>query len=246
MLARNPDRPFSAWLIERIPQTVRLRSGLRVHLRNHADAVVFWNVFTSGEYLALVRDLADLDVEVVVDCGAGIGMFSLLVEHLCRVGLLDWEDVEVEAIEPAQYNLPQLRKNLDRNLADGRYTIHEGVVGGGEGSVVFYETPKYPWSGSLVERKEMEGRAVEAPVVDLPSIVAGRPAVLKLDVEGAEFEVFEAHASSLGSVEAVVVEWHVEMGDVERGGGLLREGGFDFVRRSKSDGNRLVDLYRRA
>lgn len=248
MFRRNPERPFSAWLIERIPQTVRLRSGLRIHLRNHADAVVFWSVFSSREYLALVPDLADIRLEggVVLDCGAGIGMFTLLTEHLHRVGLLDFGDYVVEAIEPAGYNVSHLQKNFRTNLEPGRYTIHQSVVGRREGVVAFHESPKRPWSGSLLDRDDTVSRPVERSFVDLEALVGDRPFLLKADIEGGEFDLIETYGSLLGRSEGVVLEWHDEMGDVARADRQLQAVGLRRVRRSLDEGRRMVDLYRPA
>lgn len=248
LFQRNPDRPLSAWLIERIPQTIRLRSGLRVRLRNHADVVVFWSVFSSKEYLALVHDLdaLDLDGGVIVDCGAGIGMFSLLVEHLHRVGLLDLGGYTVEAIEPAAYNVPHLRKNLQVNLPEGSYTIHEGVVGQRTGSVSFYESPKRPWSGSLIDRPDTDSHAVTRPYIDLASLIGDRPCLLKIDIEGGEFDLVDTYRTDvLTRVKAVIVEWHDEMGDVSVADAHLKAAGLRHARRSLAEGKRMVDLYLR-
>ena len=240
-----PNKPWSTRLVERIPQTICLHSGLEVHLRNHADIVGFWGAFSSPDYLALAHDLRDVDLSGgrIVDCGAGIGMFALLMEHFRRVGLVAPEALEVECIEPAAYNVPQLRKNLAANLDADAFAVRQAVVGRREGEATFFESPKRPWSGSLLERTDTTSRPVTRPYLDLEPLLTDQPCLLKVDIEGGEFELIEAYGDVLGRVRALIIEWHTELGDVPRAEGQLRDAGLRHARRSTEDGRRIVDLY---
>lgn len=237
--------PLSNRLIEHLPQTARLRSGLYVGLRNRSDTGEFWHVFSSREYMALVPHLIQLPLShgTVIDCGAGIGLFSLLMEHLCRVGVLPWSDLKFVLIEPGAYNFAQLKKNLARNLPAASWELLHGMVGQRDGEASFYESRRHPWSSSVVDRPGKSTARSTRSYVNLSKLIPAQPCLLKMDIEGAEFRAIETYHDELRKVSALIIEWHGEMGDISASETLLHEAGLRKKARSWDNGDRLVDLY---
>lgn len=243
--AKQP--PLINKIIEKIPQTIRLRSGLYLHTRHRRDTGEFWHIFTSAEYLSLVPYLARVPLSsgTIVDCGASIGLFTLLVEQLCRVELLPWENLNYIAIEPGGYNYAQLEKNLQENFSPERYQLHRGLVGSQSGDADFFESKQQPYSSSLLDRREIRSQAHRLPYVDLSACFAQKPCFVKMDIEGGEFLALETYRDYWPGIEGIVIEWHAEMGNVAEAEAVLFESGLKKVKRSWDNGNRLVDLYLR-
>lgn len=239
--------PIGNKIIERIPQTIRLRSGLYLNLRNRRDVGEFWHIFTSSEYMSLVPELISLKMDsgVLVDCGASIGLFTFLIEQLSRCGILPWKDVFYTVVEPGDYNYAQLEKNMQENFSPNRYQICKGLVGHKKGEANFYESKHYPYSSSLTDRKEKKGKKHQVPFVDLSNFLEKSPCFVKMDIEGGEFLALEAYKEYWQNVVGLIIEWHAEMGDVSEAEKKLLNSGLKKVKRSWDNGDRLVDLYLR-
>lgn len=240
------NRSLSTKIIERLPQAVHLRSGLMIELRDRHDTGEFWHVFSSSEYLALLPELIALRPcpELLVDCGTGIGLFTLLIEHLCRAEVLPWGEVDVVAVEGGSFNHRQAERNLRQNLAAERFVLHLGLVGKKHGEAEFFESSVARWSSGTSARPGLRQRAVRRPFVDLtPMLMAGRSTLVKMDIEGAEFEAIAEYAEVWSQVTALIIEWHAELGDVDAARAVLTAAGLEQRKRSWHQGNRIVELY---
>jgi FkbM family methyltransferase len=135
---------------------------------------------------------------VVIDGGAHVGLFALRAAAHCS---------HVIAIEPHPYNFEILQKNLARNgvrnvsaVCKALWTAQNPVqlFDGGDSM-----------SPSLLTRGTVSHQVEPVRLDDLVSD-AGRVDLLKLDIEGAEFQVIEtAEDDTLRKIGAVVVELHL-------------------------------------
>jgi FkbM family methyltransferase len=161
----------------------------------------------------LFRGLNDFVPEnerpVIVDCGANIGYTALHYKRL-------FPGARVIALEPDPRFLPLLQANLQRNgAADVRVVPAAAWINDGEA----------PW---VMERKDgshlgwdtQEARTTVVPTVDLRTFLADPVDFLKLDIEGAEFEVVPHLAPVLHRVHSLVIECHVT--DQTKYSGLAR------------------------
>ncbi len=226
-------RPLLTKAIEWIPQTVALRSGITVRLRGRSDAKHFWGTFTSPEYMAFVPELVSIREPRlrVIDCGAGIGLFSLLIEHLRRLEILSWEDVSYVIVEPSSYNLNRLRLNVGANLDNESYQVLEGLIGQRDGESRFYQSPWRRWSASVYQRSHFLERETRKRYIDIGPFLCENRCVLKIDIEGAEYAFLEAYRDQLSNVSALIIEWHAECGDLEQADAVLVSQGLQRVRR---------------
>jgi FkbM family methyltransferase len=173
------------WAISVIPPNTRVRI-LRGPIRG-----MKWikgagpNAYWVGTYeVARMREFADAlkQGDVVYDVGANVGIYSLSASF--EVGNSGW----VYAFEPLQRNLHYLRQHLALNNLQN-CTVLESAICNKEGTLAFSATNWHPSMARLSPSGE-----ITVPSTTLDSCIYGEkqlrpPNVIKIDVEGAEFEV---------------------------------------------------------
>lgn len=155
--------------------------------------------------------LASLPVNgaIVIDVGANIGFYSLLLASA-------YPDSEIHAFDPSKYNESRVRQNLSINkkLAS-RITFHQMGVSSQKGSLEFFAVPGpagHAW-GRLEEQPvaAANGIASESYQVDvdsLDSVFEGRTddiGLIKIDVEGHELEVFKGMRKIIAAQKAIIM-----------------------------------------
>jgi FkbM family methyltransferase len=180
------------------PLRVRVTKGGRrftLLLRGPADLA------TVGE--VLVDDLYEVpgvdDARVIVDLGSHIGT-SIVFFRQRHPG------AEIHGFEPDPDSFGRLQANV--GALEG-VTIDPRAVAGGAGEALLNSSPN-SLASSLIAR-DGGGHTVSVRTVGLDAIIEElaleRIDLLKLDVEGAEYDVL-ANASRLGTVQAIAGELH--------------------------------------
>jgi FkbM family methyltransferase len=178
---------------------VRLgRSDVRLTLRPYAgDLFVFYEVHLHQCY-ALPKHLSDpRGVRTILDCGANIGLTAIyLAEH--------YPAARVLAIEPHPENFKLLCANT---AFQKRITPIQACVAASSGKRKFLTVDKPAWGN----RTNETGEGIEVPVATIDSLCRDHDVdfidILKIDIEGAEKEVF-SHSAFLSQVGLVVIELH--------------------------------------
>lgn len=114
----------------------------------------------------------------IIDAGANIGLFSVMASKR-------FPHVEIESFEANPANMAILQRNLAANNSNAR--PRNVAVWSGPGELIFQSHMAY--SGQVVEADEAGAHAVRVPA-ELPAV--GDNCWLKIDVEGAEYEVLPA------------------------------------------------------
>ena len=128
----------------------------------------------------------------VVDIGANVGMFSVLFSKSIE------PDKKVLCVEPSASVLKRLYHNLKRNECTNVF-VHEGALGRESSSAVLHVVPGKEEYSSLqpLEHKHIRNEDAieeEVQVVPLDVLIVQyglNPGFIKMDVEGAEFEVLK-------------------------------------------------------
>ncbi len=156
------------------------------------------NVFPEPELIQLlVRAVHPGDF--VVDCGACTGFFALLMAAL---------GARVLAIEPGINNLPNLYHNVTlnnfvidvRTVALGNNTETRSFLLIDDGGANSYTQP--------VDRPP--GIISQVNVRRLPDLVMQSPKLIKLDIEGAEYETLQAWLKGPWTCPYIAVEYNTE------------------------------------
>lgn len=157
----------------------------------------------------------------VVDAGACIGAFCKAMTEL-RPGC------SIIAIEPSRHNLPLLYEMVHPM---SNVTPIEKALGGADGEIEMHDVHGenrkfYQWSSTQKERAEMAvGRSgfkhinsYTVPVVTLKTLIGGRRIdYLKMDIEGAEEQVFESMTEEEAKlISQLSLEYHGNLEQVSR------------------------------
>jgi FkbM family methyltransferase len=148
------------------------------------------------------------DGDTVIDCGAHVGLFTLLAMRATGAS------GRVLAIEPNPHTASLLRRNIDA-LGDGlaRVEIVQAAAASQPGSITLHagvgRTAAY--SSAVAPVDQAEDVRVAAVTIDdlLRERGVARAALLKIDVEGAELDVWKGCAQSVRNnrLELVMVEF---------------------------------------
>ena len=145
--------------------------------------------------------------QLVVDLGAHCGHFSMLADTCFRVQFPKAE-TEYILVEPNPKLVRVARRNLKRSGLCPCHLVHQGLVGGSRnGSAMLWVSKKNYLNASLDRGANTNG--VAAQFFDLEMLVKGRPIdLLKVDIEGAEFDFVEQYPELLNRVQALMIEIH--------------------------------------
>lgn len=164
-----------------------------VGLRTRAgDLSILYEVFAEKAYQVAERQLPTESVAVVVDCGAHIGLSALYFANRYR-------NARVFAVEPNPDNFQRLVANT---AAEPRIVPIHGCVADHSGTThISIEGPG--WGHTV----DPDGAAVPAYTIDDIRHRYGFSMIdlLKVDIEGAEREVF---ALGVGAVRVIAAELH--------------------------------------
>ncbi len=186
-------------------------------MRTKYDIGSFADVFINPFYWQLFH-LMPRAPRQVIDCGAHCGHFSVLADRCIRARFPDAQPRFV-LIEPN----PRLQTTICGNLADAgiaeRAEVHRVLLGSTEGTgTLWVNTKNY-----LASRIEPFDGATpyEVPFRTLASILNNRDAdVLKIDIEGAEFELVRTQLATFARVGLLMMEVHGSDSECD---GLLKQ-----------------------
>lgn len=170
-----------------------------------SDVRIYEQIFAKQEY----DFRTSVQPRVIVDAGANIGLASIYFAN-------KYPDAKILAIEPEQSNFELLQKNTGpyaNVIAIQAALWHKNeeinVVDPGVGKWGF-RTEEKDSSGKLAD-----GTCQVVASVTLDKIIddydLGRIDILKLDIEGAEKEVFSNTSSWIEKVDSIIIELHERM-----------------------------------
>lgn len=189
-----------------------------------------WRSVTDGNEYGVEGRFEPSDV--VIDIGAHIGAFSYLV--------LDHGAGRVISVEPDPENAYYLRHNVHMACgATDRCVIVTAAAGAEWGVAEFTAQPVNTGGGSLWPADGDRRFPVAVVPFDRLVDLAGAVRLLKLDCEGAEWDILHA-SRRLDRVTEIVGEYHVPAGGRGSGGeeelkDLLRRAGFEVATRPTAD-----------
>lgn len=177
-------------------------SGLVAFLRHRTRDVNIFNEIIGGQnayeppapvsaVLASQRDPLR-----VIDLGGNIGLFGIFI-------LERFPDAEVITLEPDPANAALLRRAIAANRLDARWRLIEAAATNGDGEV--------PFVPGLFADSHIAA-AGDAATVTVPAVnifdVAHSVDLLKVDVEGAEWDIILDPRMASLDAKVIVLEWH--------------------------------------
>ena len=180
------------------------------HRGSPADLGVFEQIFVTQDYslgrlrrgrelvLRYEAMLASGKTPIIVDAGANIGASVVYWG-------IHFPKAQILAIEPDKANFALLRKNT-QGL---NVILHEAAIGSIEGSASLSDPGEGEW-GYRTARDDAGGLPIISMDGLLESGVArnGAPFIAKIDIEGAEADLFAANTGWVQSFDLVIIELH--------------------------------------
>jgi FkbM family methyltransferase len=168
-----------------------------------SDLEAFIQVLVRNEYEAI----GSLDPDgVIIDCGANVGYTTAWLHRL-------YPRAHIIAIEPNPDSFRVLQRNVS-SFSDS-VTLIRGAVWSRPVGLAFERSgfrDGLSWSTRVREPKATEQAQVTG--YDIPSLVSGlsekRIALLKMDVEGAESEIFANATEWVQRCDVIAIELHDE------------------------------------
>jgi FkbM family methyltransferase len=167
------------------------------------------NVALTGTYEPEVTHFANTVIrpgDTVVDVGAHLGLHSLTFAE--RVG----RDGHVHSFEPSPRLNQLLKAGAELSGFTSRISVHAAAVGASSGQINLYLDDGLGWTNSTNPEWRTGTAPLEVAVVTLDAALLSKldrpPALLKIDVEGAEMAVLEGARQLLDRLppRAVIVE----------------------------------------
>lgn len=190
--------------------------SLRARFRNGLIAegvgkgLRFWPGYSESDYCSGTNELpvqqalasAVKPGDVVYDIGANVGFFTVLLARMAGT------DGQVHAFEPLQSNSRFIRKNARRN-GFNTVQVHECAVADADGDRELW-VARHAGGAALTDHARPPDalRTIVVRTVTVDRVIEeglAPPAVVKIDVEGAEPAVLSGMSDTLRTVRPVVL-----------------------------------------
>ena len=173
--------------------TIDLKSGPRLRIRSGAatDYGVAYDIFLKECYRS-PEPIAH--VEQIVDLGSNVG-------YSCLFWCQQYPNARVTAYEPHPQHQSAIAENLSINSISDRVQLVAAAAGVAEATACLSD------AGSSSSLSSNSG-GYPVPVVDIFDRLNGHIDILKIDIEGGEYELLADPRFGSLSTRAVVVEWH--------------------------------------
>ena len=174
-----------------------------VHLRDEVDQSVFNEIFKFEEYRCAKEKIKQAKAPIF-DVGAHIGLFSLYCRALNPVA-------PIYAWEPENNNLKILKENLETNKLSNLKIVPAALCDQTDEGRLALSVDNH--NHHLAENGEPDNKTQMVQVSSLGDFCRQnkieRLALLKMDIEGGEYKVFDDFANvEWPMIESIVLEYH--------------------------------------
>ena len=181
-----------------LPFEVRTRSGVGFRLTEFYDLETLWQIYCREVYAVVPSD------RVIVDAGANIGLFTCFAAGRAP-------QAKVHAIEPFPATFDRLVDTVRANRFDSRVVCHCVALSSSPGVRTMSAAAEASQMFHLESGTAAAGTAVTATTLTalLDSIDAAAIDLLKMDIEGSEYDVLLSTAPAvLARIRRVDLEFH--------------------------------------
>jgi FkbM family methyltransferase len=195
-------------------RTVRLQGGVQLCYRlNKGDLHSIREVWFDEAYRLPFEEPSG----TLLDLGANIGLTSVWLAKKYPIE-------RVIAVEPDRTNAILARRNLSLNAIKSE--VLEAAIGPHEGTVGFESSPV-----SNLGRVSEKGLPVPMITVDtiLEKSACPKLALVKIDIEGSEQQLFDGPTGWLDCTDAIIIEFHPTLVDHGRIIRAVAEHGFTYI-----------------
>jgi FkbM family methyltransferase len=178
-----------------------------IYLRNHtSDVGIYREIIENYEYSLVVKN----EPKYIIDAGANIGMASIYFTN-------KYKGTKIIAIEPEENNFELLKRNTEHYA---NITAINAALWNNSGEITLFDTG-FDNVGFMVATNKSALKTIvknhkhltKAITVDeiMREFNIDLIDILKMDIEGAEKEVFESSGDWINKTRCVIVELHERM-----------------------------------
>jgi FkbM family methyltransferase len=179
--------------------------GIALDIEDDPDGGVAKIVYREIETSYGINTIAFEPGDVVLDLGAHVGVVSIYIAKR-------WPEVTVIAVEPVPENYGKLCHNIVVNCVGNVVPVDAAVTGDGRDVMLYGDLGTNSGGASVFVRPSSGGYETVARSFTLAELfefyVPNRCKLLKVDIEGTEYEVLRADPTLLDRVDYLVVEAH--------------------------------------
>ena len=179
----------------------KTKDNLQIKIRvKSTDLMALVNVWIRNEYE--IDDFSIKDNDTVIDIGGHIGLFSLLVSQKSR-------HTSIYSFEPIEDNFNLLKTNLELNSIENVHPFNLAVSNSLEEVNLFLSNDESAHSIISKESKSIKVKSISLQkIFDENKIDECK--LLKLDCEGAEYEIIKNLPSEyFRKIKKMVIEYHM-------------------------------------
>ena len=177
------------------------RSGLKIKIRvNSTDLMALTHVWMIQEYSG--DDFPISNDDVIIDVGAHIGLFALFASQFCKNG-------KIFCYEPIKENYKILIENIEMNQIQNIFPNNLAVTKETSRVKIFLNDDQSGHSMFIQNKNfvEVDSKSLSDIFIDNGIKECN---FLKLDCEGAEYEIVESLPSDLFTkINKTVIEYHM-------------------------------------
>jgi FkbM family methyltransferase len=179
---------------------IKLKNGIEYHVRAKTmDRSIIKEVWMQNIYDQ--HDIRVEDGDTVIDIGGHIGVFSVYAAFHNPSG-------KVYAFEPFSENFKKLAEHKKINNLE----VHNKGISDRDGKQTLFLSPDNNTGGHSLHLKQQSERTAEIETTTLTGFCEANKIekidFLKLDCEGAEFDIVKSNEAILNIVDKVIMECH--------------------------------------
>jgi FkbM family methyltransferase len=162
-----------------------------------ADSLSFVSMYKEIFEKEIYRFNSKTENPMIIDCGANIGMSVIYFKKL-------YPRAEIIAFEPDPKIFNILKSNIE-SLNYSNIKLINSALWSSEKMIDFYADRA---DGGRAEEKIAEVAPIKVATIKLSNYLNRKIDLLKIDIEGAEFEVLNECKNLLNNVDNIFIEYH--------------------------------------
>jgi len=179
------------------------KKNLSVSLRDDADKSVFNEIFKFREYRCAESVIIDAK-NTIIDAGAHAGFFTLYAKCFNP-------SVKIIALEPDKNNLSAMEELIEKNELRNIETALTALSGVSGSRFLLISNDSHNHRLSEIEESVVGKSNVAVSAISLSDLLKTEKEIslLKMDIEGGEFEIIESlNSETAQKIDAIVMEYH--------------------------------------
>tara|TARA_B100001093_G_C26860251_1_gene1029780 strand:+ start:14555 stop:15364 length:810 start_codon:yes stop_codon:yes gene_type:complete len=195
---------------------IPLENGLACPIVKREDLVCFSEIFVEKEYDEFFRQLPM--PKTWLDIGCNCGHFSLWLVHLLQKYQI--QDYKAFMLDPDPAQTSSIESVLKRNHLEANITYLPKAVSSETGKIKFIQRD-FMFSTLAKVHSDTNDAAILVDVMDEKEMLTLFDSIdlIKLDIEGAEFDFISNYRQVLHKTKYLIMEWH----SWHNGGGGLQQ-----------------------